>query len=110
MSSGQAQRLGALLALALCACAGNQPKPDELPVRSLRIEGTRQVSSGEIEEKLLTTGPSWWPFSPTPYFDPIAWQADLRRIERFYQAQGFYQAQVVNDDVKHEGDGVRLTV
>ena len=25
----------------------------------------------------------------------IAWQADLRRIERYYQARGFYQAQVV---------------
>src|SRR6185295_8894138 len=32
------------------------------------------------------------------------------RIERYYQARGFYQAQVVNDDVKHEGDGVALTV
>ena len=110
MSKGQAQRLGALLALVLCACAGKQPKPDEPPVKSLKIEGTKAVSTGDIEEHILTTGPSWWPFAATPYFDPIAWQADLRRIERYYQAQGFYQAQVVNDDVKHEGDGVALTV
>ncbi|HET6981388.1 MAG TPA: POTRA domain-containing protein, partial [Myxococcaceae bacterium] len=97
MSRGQGQRLGALLALVFCACAGKQPNPDEPPIRSLKIEGTKQVSAGDIEERLLTTGPSWWPFAPTPYFDPIAWQADLRRIERYYQAQGFYQAQVVNE-------------
>jgi len=110
MRRRQRQRAGALLALVLTACAGNQPKPDEPPIKSLRIEGARQVSAGEIKDRILTTGPSWWPFAPTPYFDPIAWQADLRRIERFYQAQGFYQAQVMNDDVSQEGDGVRLTV
>jgi translocation and assembly module TamA len=110
MSSGQTQRLGALLALVLCACAGKQPKPDEPPVKSLKIDGTKAVSAGDVEEHILTTGPSWWPFAATPYFDPIAWQADLRRIERYYQARGFYQAQVVNDDVRHEGDGVALTV
>jgi len=110
MNRGRTQRLGALLALVLCACAGKPPKPDEPPVKSLKIEGTKAVSAGNIEEHILTTGPSWWPFAPTPYFDPIAWQADLRRIERYYQAQGYYQAQVVNDDVRHEGDGVALTV
>ena len=110
MSSVQAQRLGALLALGLCACAGKEPKPDEPPIRSLKIEGTKEVSAGDVEEHILTTGPSWWPFAATPYFDPIAWQADLRRIERYYQAQGFYQAQVVNDDVRKDGDGVALTV
>jgi translocation and assembly module TamA len=109
MSPGQRQRLGALLALVLCACAGKQ-KPDEPPIKSLKIEGTKQVSPGDIEDRILTTGPSWWPFASTPYFDPIAWQADLRRIERYYQAQGFYQAQVVNEEVKPEGDEVALTV
>jgi hypothetical protein len=72
MRAGQAQRLGALLALALCACAGKQPKPDEPPVKSLKFEGTKAVSPGDIEEHILTTGPSWWPFASTPYFDPIA--------------------------------------
>jgi len=110
MSRGQCQRVGALLALALCACAGKPPKPDAPPIKALKIEGTKQVSAGDIEDHILTTGPSWWPFAATPYFDPIAWQADLRRIERFYQAQGFYQAQVVNEEVRPEGDGVALTI
>jgi len=109
MSRRRAQVLGALLALGLSGCAGKQ-KPDEPPVRSLKIQGTSQVSAGDIEDHLLTTGPSWWPFAPVPYFDPIAWQADLRRIERYYQAQGFYQAKVVDEEVRQEGEGVALEV
>jgi len=103
------RRRGALVALLLAACAGKQ-KPDEPPVRSLKIEGTKQISAGDIEERILTTGPSWWPFAATPYFDPIAWQADMRRIERYYQSQGYYQAEVVNEEVRPDDGGVALTV
>ncbi|MGZ6097321.1 MAG: BamA/OMP85 family outer membrane protein [Myxococcaceae bacterium] len=103
------RRRGALVALLLAACAGKQ-KPDEPPIRSLKIEGTKQIKAGVIEDHILTTGPSWWPFSATPYFDPIAWQADMRRIERYYQSQGYYQAEVVDDEVRPDDDGVALTV
>jgi translocation and assembly module TamA len=107
--SRRLRRRGALLALLLAACAGKQ-KPDEPPIRSLKIEGTKQISAGDIEDHIFTSGPSWWPFSPTPYFDPIAWQADMRRIERYYQSQGFYQASVVSEDVRPDDGGVALTV
>lgn len=100
---------GALIALLLAACAGKQ-KTDEPPIRSLKIEGTKQLSAGDIEERILTTGPSWWPFSATPYFDPVAWQADMRRIERYYQSQGYYQAEVVDEEVRPDDGGVALTV
>lgn len=88
-----------LLAL-LCSCATTKPSPDALKVKDLRIEGTDQVSSGSIKSRILTTKTPWWeplwPFDEGPsWFDPNAWQADLRRIERYYQARGFYQAQVV---------------
>ena len=106
-----AARLAASAALvSLVACATKPPTPDALPIKSFKIEGTNQLSSGQVGDVLLTTGPSWWPFDPTPYFDPAAWQADLNRIPRFYQAQGYYQAQVVNDAVTKDGDGVALKV
>jgi translocation and assembly module TamA len=99
------QSLWAVLVLA--ACAGKQ-KPNEPPIKSVTIEGAKQVSAGDIEDHILTTGPSWWPFAPTPYFDPNAWQADMHRIERYYQARGFYQAQVVDDQVSPKDGGVAL--
>ncbi|HSP18135.1 MAG TPA: POTRA domain-containing protein, partial [Myxococcaceae bacterium] len=107
--SRRLRRRGALVALLLAACAGKQ-KPDEPPIRSLKIEGTKQISAGDIEDRILTTGPSWWPFAATPYFDPVAWQADMRRIERYYQSQGYYQAEVVNEEVRPDDGGVALTV
>ncbi len=77
-------------------------------MKDLKIEGTDKVSEGDIKAKILTTDTPWWeplwPFDKGPsYFDPNAWQADLRRIERYYQAQGYYQAQVVSNTVKPEG-------
>lgn len=99
----------ALLPLAFaCACAAAKPQPDALEVKDLKIEGTDQVSEKDIKSKILTTDTPWWeplwPFDKGPsYFDPNAWQADLRRIERYYQARGYYQAQVVSDQVKPEG-------
>jgi translocation and assembly module TamA len=95
--------------LLLVACAGKQ-KPNEPPIKSLTIEGTKQLSAGDIEDHILTSGPSWWPFAATPYFDPNAWQADMHRIERYYQARGFYQAQVEDEQVTPKDGGVALLV
>jgi translocation and assembly module TamA len=98
-----------LLLLALVsACATTKPRPDAQEVDDLKIEGTDQVDDGAIKAKILTTETPWWeplwPFDKGPsYFDPNAWQADLRRIERYYQAEGYYQAQVVSSEVKPEG-------
>jgi translocation and assembly module TamA len=91
------------------ACATTRPPPDQPKVVGLDIEGTDQLSEGAIKERILTSSTPWWePFNPfdngPTYFDPNAWQADLRRIERYYQAEGYYQARVISNEVEPRGD------
>ncbi|ATB43422.1 outer membrane protein [Cystobacter fuscus] len=90
-------------------CAHTQgASPEGQPkVVALDIKGTDQVKASDIKEKIVTTKTPWWqrlnPFGKPSYFDPNTWQADLKRIVRFYQAQGFYEARV--DDAKQEPRG-----
>ena len=76
------------LAAASVSCATGA-KRDLPQVHSVRIAGAKQVKQGKIKEHLLTVEKSWVPFSRRQYFDEDAWKTDLRRIEKFYRAQGF---------------------
>jgi translocation and assembly module TamA len=80
------------------SCAARQ-KQDAPVVRDLEIKGNRAISDRQIEKKILTSDTGWWPFARKKYFDPMAWQADLKRIERLYVSRGFYQAEVLKDRV-----------
>ncbi len=93
-----------------CATGGRREGPE---VHSVRIEGARKLEEGDIKKRLLTAENSWVPFSKKQYFDESAWKTDLRRIEKFYRAQGYYQAKVTATEVKPRGRkavDVRATV
>jgi len=94
----------------LFGCASQQKK-DTPVVKDVHISGNDEISSRKIKNKILTSETGWWPFARKQYFDPVAWQSDLKRIERFYMANGFFQAEVVKDEVKPEPpNGVELEV
>jgi translocation and assembly module TamA len=96
------------LAAGCATTSGSARQPEQPKVVDLDIEGTDQVSASDIKEKIVTSKTPWWepfnPFVPPNYFDANAWQADLRRIERYYQSQGFYQAEVLSENVRPVGD------
>lgn len=94
-------RLSPLIALMVCAgCATLPPTPDSQEIDDFKIEGEKALSEGDIKDKVLTTESSWIPIvGEKQWFDPIAWQADLRRIQRYYEANGYYQARVLEDVV-----------
>jgi translocation and assembly module TamA len=97
--------------LLAAACATTQEKPQGPIIDSFVIEGTHHLSSGDLEKRILTSTSmwSWLPWEQPPRFDPNAWIADQRRVERFYQAHGFYQARVVEEEVTPtKDDHVRL--
>src|SRR5215510_1892017 len=91
-------------------CASRQKK-DAPVIRDVSISGNDEISSRKIKKRILTSETGWWPFARKQYFDPVAWQADLERIRRLYEAEGFYQAEVVKDEVRPDPpDGVELEV
>src|SRR5204862_2191258 len=91
-------------------CASQQKK-DTPVVKALRISGNDEISSRQIRKKIVTSETGWWPFAHKQLFDPVAWQADLDRIQRLYAASGFYHAEVVKDEVSpRPPDGVALEV
>ena len=63
-------------------------------MRGLRFEGNHVVSDGQIEKRILTAKTGWWPLASKQYFDPVSWEADLKRIVRLYETRGYYQARV----------------
>jgi translocation and assembly module TamA len=96
-----------LLLAASCATQKN----DAPVVHSLKLVGTHEVSSGTIKDKILTSATSWIPFSAKKHFDPLIWEADLRRIKRVYEAAGYYQAKVTSAQVlQRPGNQVDLVV
>lgn len=100
----------AVAAASLAACAHKPDQPTQPVVRKLKLEGSKQVPKGTLKAGIATAATGWWwPFARKQYYDPFTWQTDLRRIERIYRAQGFYQASVVSDTVKPVKNGVDLT-
>lgn len=98
-----------VVAAVLASCAHEPEDPDQPVVRKLSIDGTEEVSQSTLKAGIATAATGWWwPFAKKQYYDPFTWQTDLRRIERIYQARGFFQAEVAFDTVKPVEDGVEL--
>ncbi len=98
------QRATLLASALLWGCATVAPAPDAPIVDALELQGTEQLPQKELKQKIVTSESSWWP-SWVPFlgkaepFDATAWQADLRRITRFYEAHGYYQARILEEQV-----------
>ena len=71
---------------------------------------TRPISSRQIRKKILTAKTGWWPFATKQYFDPVSWEADLRRIVRLYETRGYYQARIAHEAAIPQPKGVALEV
>jgi len=82
-------------------------------VTDIAFTGTKQVKAGDIEDRIATSQANFFSyvFGPVPTYDATTWTADLRRIERYYQSLGFFQAEVTEEQVLPDGKGgVRLNL
>jgi translocation and assembly module TamA len=110
MRAAHVVALGVVAMAAVVGCAHDEEKQGPV-IRDLRIDGTHAVSSRQIKKRILTSKTGWWPFAQKQRFDPVSWEADLKRIVRLYVARGYYQARIEHEAVKPDGqDGVALQV
>src|SRR4051794_15215066 len=90
------------LAIAVACLAGCAH--DELgtgvQVNSFEIEGNTTLSDGDILEGLATEEKGWWPFAGKKWFDQAAFDQDLKRIPALYADHGFFDARVVDSQVR----------
>ncbi|MGA9522984.1 MAG: BamA/TamA family outer membrane protein [Myxococcaceae bacterium] len=102
---------GAACTLVLAAaCAHVDDRPPGPEITRFDIEGNEQLAEGAIKDRIVTDSPTWVPFTKEPRFNRNVWAADVERVQRLYQARGFYQAQV-SDEVEYVGRGrVALTL
>ena len=79
-------------------------------VDGVRVDGNDKVSGSDIEEKMATAeSPKFLGlFRGVVYdyelFDRTVLQRDLERVERYYRARGYYEAQVRAGRVRYTGD------
>lgn len=105
-TSGSAWRVpvAGFVAGLVAACAHGPPSPDAQEVDEITIEGAKALSVSAIKEKIVTGESSWFPgwlplLGRTEWLDLSAWQGDQRRVTRFYEASGYYQARILEERV-----------
>ena len=95
--------LGAILCLstALRAAAANLADLDpavQYETAAIKITGNRQFSDADLLAVMQTkTRPVYELLKRHPAFEPATFKADLDRIKRFYQVNGYYTASVDYD-------------
>jgi outer membrane protein assembly complex protein YaeT len=67
-------------------------------LQRLTIAGNLHFSTRQLRQQLLSQTRPWTtPWRSFPRFDPVTFAADLTRLQRFYEMQGYYEASVSYD-------------
>jgi outer membrane protein insertion porin family/translocation and assembly module TamA len=103
MRSGAAALLVTLGFVATATIGGSgcaSVPPGRAAVDGVSFQGVHSVARSDLESKIATTpSPKFLGLFPGlvydyELFDPFVLQTDLERVERYYQARGFYEARV----------------
>jgi len=79
-------------------------------LQQLTITGNAQFSSRQLRQQLLSKTRAWTaPWKSYPRFDPVTFAADLTRLQRFYEMQGYYEARV-RYDLASTGGNISATL
>jgi len=89
-----------------------RPGQTRIKVTGFKIEGADQLGAGRVKAVLGTRTSSWLPWGRKRYFDRAVFDADLRRIEVYYQDRGYPDAKVTafDADLNDTQDAIALSV
>lgn len=103
-------RLAGLACAALAACATPSTPFEGHPVlKAIRFEGNRSISSGDLESKIATSATSGFFSKTARYYDEDLFHIDEKRIVRWYNEKGFYEARIENVRTETDDKG-RVTL
>jgi translocation and assembly module TamA len=96
----------AAAALALWSCATPSKPFEGHPVlTAIKFEGNGSIGSGELLQK-IATAPTTGIFSKdVHYYDADLFAVDLKRIVRWYNEKGFYEAKILDVQEKKDDAG-----
>lgn len=81
----------------------------EWHVKRIHIEGNESFGDSVLSAEFATLVRPWYtPWRSRPVFDPVAFDHDLARLRRFYEAHGFFDARVVYDIEAEDVGGADL--
>lgn len=98
----RASACAAALTALLGGCAGDNA--DRPWVRSVVFDGARHIRARDLRGRLAVRATGWWPFARKQRLDPFSLQLDKKRIEAYYQTQGYYGARVDSVQVEPAAD------
>lgn len=100
----------ALLALAACATP-YQPFEGHPVLAAIRFQGNDHVSAGELMDHIATAPTSGFFSKTARYYDADLFAIDLKRIVRWYNRKGFYEAKILGvDELPDDAGRVTLLV
>jgi outer membrane protein insertion porin family/translocation and assembly module TamA len=92
---------GSVCALIVAATLAAACKEEgTIKVHSLNFNGVKAVDAGRLRDALATRQSSKIPWGKKSYFDRSRFDADLKRIQAFYNDRGYPDARVTGFDVK----------
>ena len=106
------RRVSCALLLALALAGGACNEEGTIKVHKISFKGVKAVDQSRLKNSLATRESSILPWGKKNYFDRTRFDADLKRIQAFYEDRGYPDARVTGFDVKLNGkqNAVDVTV
>jgi translocation and assembly module TamA len=100
----------ALVLLAACATP-YQPFEGHPVLAAIRFQGNDHISASELMDHIATAPTSGFLSKTARYYDADLFAIDLKRIVRWYNRKGFYEAKILGvDELRDDAGRVTLVV